>query len=40
MQFTNTGTSGGAAPDWSQRRVTLQVEWTFGANADHVGGYR
>jgi hypothetical protein len=40
MQFANTGTSGGSAPDWSQMRATLQVDWTFGASADHLGGYR
>jgi hypothetical protein len=40
MQFANTGTSGGAAPDWSQLRATLRVDWTFGASADHAGSYR
>ena len=40
MQYIHTGTTGMDAPDWSQTRALLQVDWIMGANPDRVAGYR
>ena len=40
MQYRHTGTTGMDAPDWSQTRALLQVDWIMGASADRVAGYR
>ena len=39
-RYWNRPSRGDVTLDWSQTRALLSVEWTFGADADHVAGYR
>jgi hypothetical protein len=40
LRYWHRGSEGQAAIDWSQTRLLLGVDWTFGASADRVAGYR